>query len=86
MKQLVFTVRDSKAEVFLAPFFMRTKGMAIRGFTAMVNDRAHEMCQFAEDYTLFFLGHYDEGTGMMEPLASPESMGNAVVFQKEEEL
>ena len=69
-----FTVYDSKAEAFLQPFFMQSKGAAIRGFTELVNDKNHSFGKYPGDYTLFELGSFDEQTGKFVPLVSLESL------------
>ena len=48
----VFGIYDSKAEAYLPPFFMKSKGEAIRAITAHVNDSQHNFCKYAEDFTL----------------------------------
>jgi len=78
----IFSVRDSKAEAFLPPFFAQTAGVAIRQFESAVNDESHDMHRFAEDYTLFELGEFDESSGALLPLDTPHSLGLAIGFIK----
>lgn len=56
----IFAIYDSKAEAYLTPFFMRSKGEAIRGLTACVDDPQHNFSKYAEDFTLFELGEWSE--------------------------
>lgn len=81
MKLLGFTVYDSKAEAYLRPFFAGTRGQAMRSFSDAVNDPAHEFNKHAEDYTLFYLGGFNEASGMLEP-DQMSSLGNAITFLK----
>lgn len=80
MKLKVFSVFDSKAEVFQQPFFSLTKGQALRGFTDAANDKNHPMGAHPEDYALFEIGEFDDATGRVEPLKSPVSLGLAIEF------
>ena len=75
----VFTVFDSKAGVFMQPFYAVSSGVAERQFLAAVMDSEHEFHRFAEDYTLFELAKYDEESGKFENLESPRSLLNAAV-------
>lgn len=59
---LMFALYDSKAEAYLVPFFMKTRGMAIRAVTADLQKNA-DLSRFAADYTLFELGFFDEMSG-----------------------
>lgn len=61
----IYTVYDSKAEVYLAPFFMRAKGEAIRAFVDMANDSKTQIGAHPEDFTLFEIGTFDDRTGVL---------------------
>lgn len=85
MIQHIFTVYDSKAAAYLQPFFAQTKGVAIRNFSDAVNDPQHHFARHGEDYTLFELGHYDDSDAKFHIHETPESIGKAIEFQKEQE-
>lgn len=38
METKVYSIRDSKAEIFNSPFYKKTHGEAERDFTSLVND------------------------------------------------
>lgn len=78
----IFSVYDSAAESYLQPFFMQTKGQAIRAFTDAVNDNNNVFCKYPDDYTLFELGSYDDSKGSFVMLSAPRSIGNALEFKK----
>lgn len=80
MIRKVFSVYDSKVEAFLQPFFMHTKGEAIRGFTEIVNDPNHQFSKYPADYTLFELGNYDDSNGSIVTFPTPVSLGLALEF------
>lgn len=61
----IFSVRDAAVEAYMQPFFAPTKGAAIRSLTEAVNDPKHEFFKHAADYGLYFLGSYDDATGLI---------------------
>lgn len=79
MKLLAFAVYDSKAEAYLRPFFSATRGQAMRSFGDACNDSAHEFHKHAADYTLFYIGAFNEESGMLEP-DQMSTLGNALTF------
>jgi len=68
----VFTVFDQKAAAYLTPLFQVSRGVAARLFIAAVRDREHEFGRFPEDFTLFYLGEYDEATAEFRMVQNPE--------------
>lgn len=80
MIQLVFTVFDSAAGAYLTPFFMSSRGLAIRSFKAAANDGNHQFGQYPKDYTLFHLGQYDDSDGSFSLVPTPEPMGKAIEY------
>ena len=78
----IFTVYDSKVGAYLQPFFMRSKGEAIRGFSEIVNDGKSAFSNHPADYTLFELGDFFDDTGVIVPHKSPISLGVGIEFVK----
>jgi hypothetical protein len=75
----MFTVFDSKAETYMPPFFVPSKGLAIRAFEDCVNSEDHHFGKHPSDYTLFELGSFDTDTGLFKtPDRNP--VGNGVEF------
>lgn len=67
----VYSVRDNALGAFLPPFFARARGEALRSFSSAVNEEGHQFRKHASDYTLFFLGTFDDSSGLLatvEPL------------------
>ena len=81
MLSQVFTVFDCKAEAYLPPFYMATKGQAIRVFTDLVNDPNHAFAKHPEDYTLFQLGQYEDASASFHLLKTPTAIGVAIEFR-----
>lgn len=77
--ELIYTVHDVKAETFLPPFFVPSKGTAIRAFEDCINSKDHQFGKHPADYTLFFLGKFDTDTGEFD-LVDKQSVGNGVEF------
>jgi hypothetical protein len=78
----VFTIYDSKAESYLQPFFMQSKGQAIRAFSELVNDEKHNFGKYPADFTLFELGVWDDSKALFTTYATPVSLGVAVEFKQ----
>lgn len=70
MTLLLFAVRDAKAELYTGLMTYNAKGAALRAFTDACNDKNHAFGQHPADYTMFFLGTYNDETGLITP--SPE--------------
>ncbi len=77
----MFTVFDSKASTFCAPFCFGQMGEATRAFSQSANEPGHPFNLHPEDYTLFFLGIYDGDTAKFDVQNSPEALGNALQFK-----
>lgn len=78
--QKIFTVHDSKAQAYLPPFYMRTKGEAIRAFETTVKDTNSQFNKYPHDYTLVELGEFDDNTGSIISLPAPLIISNASEF------
>lgn len=71
MKLIACSVRDEKVEAFLPPFFVRTKGEAIRSFTQAVDSPEHAFAKNLPDFVLYEVGAFDDVSGtfsFQEPL------------------
>lgn len=83
-KLLVFSVFDSKAEVYGTPMFFPTRGIALRQFTDEANRAESAIKKHPEDYTLFYIGEYDPDKGLLTPANTNSSMGVAIEFINQE--
>lgn len=70
----MFTIYDSKAAAFLQPFFAATTAVAVRSFSAAARQEGHDFHNYAEDYTLFELGEFDQENAKMMLCDSPKSI------------
>lgn len=82
MIKQVFVIHDSKAEAFLQPFFADKEALAIRMFENAISDPASDFHKYAEDYSLFEIGTYNDNTGMITHQDPIRSIINAVSLRK----
>lgn len=82
MKHKIFTIHDSAAGAYLPPFFLPTDAMAIRTFGDCINDSKHAFSLHPDNYTLFDLGHWLDGSASISPHNAPISLGNGIDFVK----
>lgn len=78
MQLKMYTVRDAKAEVYNAPFYKRSHGEAERDFAMAIRDEKNPSAKYPEDFDLFFVGEYDDQTGVVKPLATPQHIAKAI--------
>lgn len=76
----VYSVFDSKVEAFMQPFFMASRGSAIRAFSDNVNDKSSMLSKHPGDFTLFEIAKWDDSNAKFEILPTPVSCGLAIEF------
>lgn len=79
----VFTVYDSKAEAYLAPFYANTAGLALRFFKATLEDPGHDFRKYPGDYTLFEIAVFDDQSGDFETHHAKINLGTALEHLRE---
>ncbi len=82
----MFTVYDSKTEAYLPPFYQPTNGAAIRLFEDSANDLNHAFYKHPSDYTLFYLGTFDDQKAIVECPTAMTSLGLAIEYRKQREI
>lgn len=70
MKKTVFTVQDTLAKVFNAPFTMNNEEVGKRAYT-----EALKTDPFSGDKRLFVIGTFDDELGTIEPCTPYQVMG-----------
>lgn len=78
MELKMYSIRDSKGEIFNPPFYKKTHGEAERDFTTLCNDDKSMPSQYPDDFDLYFIGKYDDNTGKIFPLDTPQHITKAV--------
>lgn len=79
-KLLMFSIFDTVARAFIAPFFCPNRQVAQRAFTESVNDKTHAFARSPYDYQLYFLGEFDSESGLVEPAELIFNMGTAAAY------
>jgi len=74
----MFSIRDTKAEVYHPPFFKGTHGEAERAFMELARDEKSQIAKYPEDFDLFYVGDYDDETGKIDPQVTPQHIIKAV--------
>lgn len=82
MEHKVYSIRDAKGEIFNFPFYKKTHGEAERDFTTLVNDPKSTVFNFPEDFDLYYLGSYDDVSGKLITLDTPQHIVKAVQLKK----
>lgn len=80
----VVVLRDSAIDAFGTPYFVTHLGSATRGLGDAVNGGNADLSvsKHPEDFALYHLGSYDDGTGMFELLPTPRQIVRAVDLVK----
>lgn len=81
-KLKVVSVKDRALDAYARPFYLPTLAMAERSFTDECNNAESPMFAHPEDYDLFLLGEFDEGTGRFECLDLPQLICRAQDLKK----
>lgn len=76
----LYSVFDVKVGAFAAPFLARTKGEAVRSFQQACADDGLPFKRNPEDYSLFFVGGWDDDNGRLLPLDKPDRVIGASEF------
>ena len=84
MRQL-FSVFDSKAQAFMTPFVEQSPGTSSRAFEAACNEQGHIFNAHPEDFTLFYIGDFDDATASIETLKAPEAIAAAIAMVRQAE-
>lgn len=77
----MFCIRDAKADIFHRPFFSSTHGEAERQFVQVVNDDKSTIFKFPEDFDLYYLGEYDDNSGKIKSLDTPQHVQKAALVK-----
>lgn len=82
MNHKAYSIRDTKAEIFNPPAFKKTHGEAERDFKSMINNQKETpLSQYPEDYQLYYVGEYNDQTGIFQPLSAPQKVADGVALK-----
>lgn len=74
----MLSVFDIKVGAYLPPMFFRSRLEAIRAFTSACSDPKHDFAKYAEDYTLFELGEWDDSSSKTNCHLTPIPLVKAI--------
>lgn len=83
MKTQMFSVYDTKALIYGVPFFMQTKGAAIRAFTDLAHDPQSMVARHPKDFILFHVGEFDDSDATTTCVSPVISLGLASDYIEE---
>jgi len=73
----IFAMYDTKAQTFLQPFPETSTIAALRGFEVAVNEGKSTFSRFPDDFCLMEIADFNQDTGQIIPLTSPNNLGSA---------
>jgi hypothetical protein len=76
-----YAVFDSKVQEFAQPFFLRSRGEALRGWQTVANDPSTDICKYAEDFSCFELAEFDATNGTFNNIVPPFNLGLAATYK-----
>ena len=76
----MYSIRDSKGEIFNLPFFKKTHGEAERDFHQLCQDKNSTVAKYPTDFDLYYVGDYDDSTGKVQPLDAPQHVVHAATL------
>lgn len=84
MRHVVMSVFDAAVGAYMRPFFVQSRGQGLRLFSDEVRRSAPDnpIHQHPGDMSLWFLGFWDEDTGLFEEV-SPERIATGSQYQFE---
>jgi len=80
----IFTVYDTKAAIYGQPFYAVTDGIALRMFSDAVNNNSPDnaLNRYPEDFTLYYIGEFDDATGSVTGNLNPILVANGTVVKQ----
>ncbi|AXH74608.1 MAG: nonstructural protein [Microviridae sp.] len=73
-----YSIFDNKALCYGAPFYAPTDGSAIRSFHDLANDANSMVGRHPGDFSLYFVGVFDDNKGALVPTAPLRHVVDAV--------
>lgn len=80
----VYTVKDKVAEIHNTPFFQISHAVALRAFReSCLDDRDGNLLNSnPQDFELYYIGTYDDETGLVTSLNTPELLASGEKFKR----
>lgn len=71
MQHQMYAVKDKAANAFLQPFFTVNENTAVRSLGHTMRDPSHNFHIHAKDYSLYYIGIFDDHTGVVAQAQEP---------------
>ena len=81
MKNKIFSIYDTVAGAYMAPWLCPTIGMALRNFEDLLS-QDNAVSKHPGDYVLFQVGEFDDSTGVLTDHQDKINLGTAAQFKK----
>nr|UXQ88114.1 MAG: nonstructural protein [Microvirus sp.] len=78
MKMKIYVIFDSKIEAYHNPFFAQADREALTMIYETAKDPKTTFNKYPEDYTLFYIGNYNQLEGTIEPSNVQTSLGSVL--------
>lgn len=78
MQLKVYSIRDSKGQMYNTPFYFHQHGQAERFVKQNLENPESMLSRYPEDFDLYYLGDFDDATGKIEALDTPQHLYKAV--------
>lgn len=87
MKHNIYSVYDSKAKLFIIPFFLHNDDLAIRIFKECANSDQHMFGKHPADFVLYKVGTFDDNTAKIEyqPVIEQVALALELVENKQQQ-
>lgn len=82
----MYTVYDSKTEAYLQPFFMQSRGAAVRAWVDTIQDNKSQFSKHPSDFTLFEVGEWNETSCEFNIYKNILSLGTALEMISKDKL
>lgn len=82
MRIQYFAIYDEKAAAFMAPIREQNKLTALRAFSLTCEKQDTMFYQHPEDFSICYVGDFDDNTGLFTALEKPEVLAKATEFVK----
>ena len=83
MQMKMYAVYDKKAKAYMTPFFQHNNAMAQRAFEGSCKNPDSMMKSHPEDFSLWYLGEFEDTTGEIGNDYGPENICDAVKIGEE---
>ncbi len=80
MVNRMYAIYDVKAEFYAPPFVFKTEGLAIRVFLESAKDPESQISRYPADFSLFYLGTFDDSGAKISCTEAPLRLGSAQDF------